>query len=141
MGRRCWVSAQISLLINTQIASHVGVGAVSWLTYADRLMEFPTALLGVALGVVLLPALAATTPTRIRATAGAAGLGLRLAFPARAAAAAALWLLTVPLVATLYQCRHFTANDVMQTRERCWATASACSDWCWSDPRGSTPGR
>ncbi|HMQ71666.1 MAG TPA: murein biosynthesis integral membrane protein MurJ, partial [Rubrivivax sp.] len=31
--------AQISLLINTQIASHIGVGAVSWLTYADRLME------------------------------------------------------------------------------------------------------
>jgi putative peptidoglycan lipid II flippase len=51
--------AQISLLINTQIASHVGTGAVSWLTYADRLMEFPTALLGVALGVVLLPQLSA----------------------------------------------------------------------------------
>jgi peptidoglycan biosynthesis protein MviN/MurJ (putative lipid II flippase) len=32
---------------------------VSWLTYADRLMEFPTALLGVALGVVLLPQLSA----------------------------------------------------------------------------------
>jgi len=39
--------AQISLLINTQIASQVGTGAVSWLTYADRLMEFPTGLLGV----------------------------------------------------------------------------------------------
>jgi putative peptidoglycan lipid II flippase len=49
--------AQLSLLINTQIASHVGVGAVSWLFYADRLMEFPTGLLGVALGVVLLPQL------------------------------------------------------------------------------------
>ena len=35
------------------------MGAVSWLTYADRLMEFPTALLGVALGVVLLPQLSA----------------------------------------------------------------------------------
>src|SRR5690606_26467619 len=51
--------AQLSLLINTQIASHLAVGSVSWLTYADRLMEFPTALLGVALGVVLLPQLAA----------------------------------------------------------------------------------
>jgi putative peptidoglycan lipid II flippase len=58
--------AQISLVINTQIASHVGVGAVSWLTYADRLMEFPTALLGVALGVVLLPQLSAA---QARATA------------------------------------------------------------------------
>jgi putative peptidoglycan lipid II flippase len=52
--------AQISLLINTQIATQIGAGAVSWLTYADRLMEFPTALLGVALGVVLLPQLSAT---------------------------------------------------------------------------------
>jgi len=51
--------AQVSLLINTQIASHLTPGSVSWLAYADRLMEFPTALLGVALGVVLLPQLAA----------------------------------------------------------------------------------
>ena len=51
--------AQLSLLINTQIASHLGPGSVSWLTYADRLMEFPTGLLGVALGVVLLPQLSA----------------------------------------------------------------------------------
>src|SRR5258708_2394235 len=49
--------AQLSLLINTQIASHLGDGPVSWLYFADRLMEFPSALLGVALGTVLLPAL------------------------------------------------------------------------------------
>ncbi len=45
--------AQLSLLINTQIASHLATGSVTWIWYADRLMEFPTALLGVALGVVL----------------------------------------------------------------------------------------
>jgi putative peptidoglycan lipid II flippase len=50
--------AQISLLINTQIASHLQTGSVTWLFYADRLMEFPTAMLGVALGVVLMPQLA-----------------------------------------------------------------------------------
>ena len=72
--------AQISLLINTQIASHLGVGAVSWLTYADRLMEFPTALLGVALGVVLLPQLSAAqaaATTRARYS-GLLDWGLRL---------------------------------------------------------------
>ncbi|MES2088677.1 MAG: murein biosynthesis integral membrane protein MurJ, partial [Pseudomonadota bacterium] len=51
--------SQISMLVNTQIASHLGAGSVSWLTYADRLMEFPTAMLGVAIGVVLMPQLAA----------------------------------------------------------------------------------
>ena len=49
--------AQISLIINTNIASRLQAGSVSWLSYADRLMEFPTALLGVALGTVLLPSL------------------------------------------------------------------------------------
>ena len=51
--------AQISVVINTQIASHQGVGAVSSLEWAARLMEFPTGLLGVALGVVLIPQLTA----------------------------------------------------------------------------------
>ena len=40
-------------MINTQIASYLQQGSVTWLFYADRLMEFPTALFGVALGVVL----------------------------------------------------------------------------------------
>ena len=46
--------AQISLLINTIFASFLGTGSVSWLYYADRLMEFPTGMLGVALGTTLL---------------------------------------------------------------------------------------
>src|SRR5207342_2117488 len=50
--------SQISLLINTIFASFLVTGSVTWLYYADRLMEFPTALLGVGLGTVLLPSLA-----------------------------------------------------------------------------------
>ena len=49
--------AQVSLVINTHIASWLRDGSVSWLYYADRLMEFPSALLGVAMGTVLLPSL------------------------------------------------------------------------------------
>ncbi|NDU91077.1 MAG: murein biosynthesis integral membrane protein MurJ, partial [Ferrovum sp.] len=48
---------QISLLISTIFASYLPTGSVSWLFYADRLMEFPTGLLGAALGTVLLPSL------------------------------------------------------------------------------------
>ena len=87
--RRCSASRsrRLSILINTQIASHQGVGAVSWLDYADRLMEFPTALLGVALGVVLIPQLSAAqagaaTPPRTRRMLD---WGLRLALAAGAA--------------------------------------------------------
>ncbi|MFZ5530212.1 MAG: murein biosynthesis integral membrane protein MurJ, partial [Pseudomonadota bacterium] len=51
---------QLSLLINTIFASFLVTGSVSWLYYADRLMEFPTGMLGVALGTILLPSLART---------------------------------------------------------------------------------
>jgi putative peptidoglycan lipid II flippase len=108
--------AQISLLINTQIASHLAVGSVSWLTYADRLMEFPTAMLGVALGVVLLPQLA-----------GARGAGdgerysqlldwgLRLVVLLAVPSAVALFVFAKPLVAVLYHYGAFTDNDVQKT--------------------------
>jgi putative peptidoglycan lipid II flippase len=108
--------AQISLLINTQIASHVGTGAVSWLTYADRLMEFPTALLGVALGVVLLPQLSATQARGDAAQyAGLLDWGLRLVLLMALPCAVALLVFPQPLVAVLYHYGAFTPRDVAQT--------------------------
>jgi putative peptidoglycan lipid II flippase len=50
--------AQVSLLLNTVFASFLKTGSVSWLYYADRLMEFPAGMLGAALGTILLPSLA-----------------------------------------------------------------------------------
>ncbi len=108
--------AQISLLINTQIASHVGTGAVSWLTYADRLMEFPTALLGVALGVVLLPQLSATQARGdAQQYAGLLDWGLRLVLLLALPCAVALLVFPQPLVAVLYHYGAFTPRDVAQT--------------------------
>ena len=108
--------AQISLLINTQIASQLGVGAVSWLFYADRLMEFPTGLLGVALGSVLLPQLSAT---RARGDGdGYAALldwGLRLVLLLSLPCAVALLVFPAPLIAVLFHHGAFTAADVLQT--------------------------
>ena len=108
--------AQISLLINTQIASHVAVGAVSWLTYADRLMEFPTALLGVALGVVLLPQLAAAQGRQDGdAYSGMLDWGLRLVLLLALPCALALLIIPQALVSVLYHYGAFAANDVAMT--------------------------
>ena len=108
--------AQLSLLINTQIASHVGVGAVSWLTYADRLMEFPTALLGVALGVVLLPQLSALQAAEDgQAYSDLLDWGLRLVVLLALPCAVALIVFPRPLVAVLYHYGAFGADDVRQT--------------------------
>ena len=110
-------AAQISALINTQLASSLGDGRISWITYADRLMEFPTALLGVALGTVLLPSLAKYhSDANPREYSSLLDWGMRLAFLLALPAAVALWLLAVPLVSTLYQYGRFTAEDVLQTR-------------------------
>ena len=108
--------AQISLLINTQIASHLVTGSVSWLTYADRLMEFPTAMLGVALGVVLLPQLAAARAAddAVRYS-GLLDWGLRLVVLLAVPCAVALLTFAKPLVAVLYHYGAFTAADVQQT--------------------------
>ncbi len=108
--------AQISLLINTQIASHVAVGAVSWLTYADRLMEFPTALLGVALGVVLLPQLSAAQGRQdLQAFSSMLDWGLRLVLMLTLPCALALLIFPQALVAVLFHYGRFTADDVAMT--------------------------
>lgn len=108
--------AQVSLLINTQIATQIGAGSVSWLTYADRLMEFPTALLGVALGVVLLPQLSATQASGDAERYSALlDWGLRLVLLLALPCAAALLVFPQPLVAVLYHRGAFGAVDVQQT--------------------------
>jgi putative peptidoglycan lipid II flippase len=108
--------AQISLLINTQIASHLTTGSVSWLTYADRLMEFPTALLGVALGVVLLPRLAAAQAAEDNAAySELLDWGLRWVVLLAVPSAVALLTFAQPLVAVLYNYGAFTGADVRQT--------------------------
>lgn len=109
--------AQISLLINTQIASHLPTGSVSWLTYADRLMEFPTAMLGVALGVVLMPQLASAHATGdARRYSSLLDWGLRLVVLLSVPSAIGLLIFAKPLVAALYHYGAFTAVDVQQTR-------------------------
>jgi putative peptidoglycan lipid II flippase len=106
-------AAQISLLINTNIASRLGAGSVSVLQYADRLMEFPTGMLGVALGTVLLPSLSKANadgdPVEYSALLD---WGLRLTFLLALPAAVGLAALAGPLIATLFNYGAFNAHAV-----------------------------
>ncbi|NYT63607.1 murein biosynthesis integral membrane protein MurJ [Alcaligenaceae bacterium] len=109
--------AQISLLINTNIATWLNPGSVTWLSFADRLMEFPTALLGIALGTVLLPTLSAAHARQDHAAYSALlDWGLRLVLLLGLPAALGLALLSDGLVATLFHYGAFSDHDVMQTR-------------------------
>ncbi len=117
--------AQVSLIINTSIATNLARGSVSWLSWADRLMEFPAALLGVALGTVILPSLVrhhqGDDPA---AYSRLLDWGLRITLVLAAPAAVALGLLAVPLLSTLFWHGEFVRNDVMMTRHALIAYAA-----------------
>ena len=107
--------AQISLLINTQIASYLAPGSVTWLFYADRLMEFPTSLLGVALGVVLTPQLtAAKAAGDAEKYSAMLDWGLRIVVLLAVPCAVALLTFSTPLVATLFHHGKLADSDVGQ---------------------------
>jgi putative peptidoglycan lipid II flippase len=106
--------AQISLIINTNIASRIGPGAVSWINYADRLMEFPTALLGVALGTILLPSLSkAHVDADPHEYSSLLDWGLRVTFLLAAPSAIALFFFAEPLTATLFHYGKFDGHSVV----------------------------
>src|SRR5450830_1098056 len=106
-------AAQISLMINTNIASRLAPGSVSALSYADRLMEFPTALLGVALGTILLPSLSKANAEKDHTEYSALlDWGLRLTFMLAMPAAVGMATLAEPLIATLFHYGKFNAADV-----------------------------
>jgi len=109
--------AQISLVINTHIASRLAPGSVSWVSYADRLMEFPTALLGVALGTVLLPSLSRAATLRDRDEYSALlDWGLRLVVVLALPCMIGLAMMAEPLTALLFHYGRFDAHDVAMTR-------------------------
>jgi putative peptidoglycan lipid II flippase len=102
-------ATQISLLINTSIAAGLAEGSISALTYADRLMEFPIALLGVALGTILLPSLAKANATGDQDDySSLLDWGLRLTFLLALPAALGMALLARPMLATLFHYGAFT---------------------------------
>lgn len=110
--------SQISLIINTIFASFLVSGSVSWMYYADRLMEFPSGVLGVALGTILLPSLSRSFASGDHdAYCRLLDWGLRLCFLLALPSAVALGVLAQPLTAALFQYGKFTAFDAAMTQQ------------------------
>ena len=110
--------SQVSLLINQIFASFLPTGSVSWLYYADRLMELPAGVLGVAVGTILLPSLSKYHADANHAEyAKLLDWGLRITVLLAVPAAAALAVLALPLVATLFHYGRFGVEDAWMTRQ------------------------
>ncbi len=109
--------SQISLIINTIFASFLASGSVSWMYYADRLMEFPSGILGVALGTILLPSLSRSFASGNHDEyCRLMDWGLRLCFLLALPSAVALGILAKPLTVSLFQYGKFTATDALMTQ-------------------------
>ena len=108
--------AQVSILLDTLIASFLVTGSISWLYYADRIMEFPLGVFGIALATVLLPNLSRQHAARASADFGLTlDWALRLVIVIVTPATLGLVLLAGPMLATLFYGGEFTARDVDQS--------------------------
>ncbi len=104
--------SQVNALVDTLLASFLITGSISWLYYADRLMELPVGLVAVAIATVLLPSL-----SRLHAAADSQGFanaldwGVRMGLVLGVPAACALYVLAVPLMATIFMRGAMTGLD------------------------------
>lgn len=105
--------AQINLLLDAVIASFLETGSISWLYYADRLVEFPLGVLGIALATVILPTLSSRHSEGSReAFSATLDWALRWVVLVGLPAACALGVLAVPVLSTLFQYGEFAERDV-----------------------------
>ena len=106
-------ATQINLLINTFVASFLATGSVSWLYYADRLLEFPIGILGSSLATVMLPKLAKSHAEQdAKSFSATIDWGLRWVILLGIPATIGLVLLAEPILSLLFQSAEFTAHDV-----------------------------
>lgn len=106
---------QINLLLDTLIASFLITGSISWLYYADRLLEFPLGLFGIGIATVVLPSLSKlhskNNPSEFKATLD---WGLRVVSFFGWPALAGLMVLAQPIIMVLFMRGEFSQQDVLQ---------------------------
>jgi putative peptidoglycan lipid II flippase len=106
---------QVNLLVATVVASTLLPGALAWLYFAERLVEFPLGIIAGALAAVLLPRLAAAEASgETRLWCASVDLALELSWLVLLPAAVGLSMLALPVVATLFQHGAMTRHDALQ---------------------------
>lgn len=109
-------STQINVLLNTQIASYLVTGSISWLAYAFRLMQLPIGIFGVAVGQATQVKVAKhVSRDELADAARALEQGLALVFVCTVPASVVLMVLARPIIGLVYEWRNFSAHSADQT--------------------------
>jgi putative peptidoglycan lipid II flippase len=109
-------AVQVSVFVNTLLASLLPPGSISFLYYADRVMEFPLGVFAIALASASLPAMSRQAAAGDRAAvAGTLEFALRLGLFIAVPAAVGLVVLRVPIVRVLFERGEFGPGDTAAT--------------------------
>jgi putative peptidoglycan lipid II flippase len=106
---------QINVLVSTMFASLLPAGSVSYLWYAERLLEFPLGVFAVALSTAALPSFAALAKRDAAEFRETVGFALRLVNVVALPAAVGLAVLADPITSVLFQRGEFGAQEAQQT--------------------------
>mgnify|MGYP006104179849 CR=1 FL=1 len=106
---------QINLLLDTLIATMLITGSISWLYYADRLLEFPLGLFGIGIATVVLPSLSKLhSKNSPQAFSDTIDWGLKVVSLFGWPALAGLMVLAQPIIMVLFMRGEFSETDVVQ---------------------------
>lgn len=106
---------QINLLLDTLIASFLVTGSISWLYYADRLLEFPLGLFGIGIATVILPSLSKLhSSADPKAFSQTLDWGIRIISLMGWPALAGLMILAQPIIMVLFMRGEFDQSEVIQ---------------------------
>ncbi|MEX0951199.1 MAG: murein biosynthesis integral membrane protein MurJ, partial [Gammaproteobacteria bacterium] len=116
--------SQINVMIDTLMASFLVSGSITWLYYADRMMEFPLGVFGIALATVILPQLSDKHARGAQAEfSRTLDWGLRWILLITLPALAGLAVLAGPIMITLFQYDEFTSHDATMAAQALMAFA------------------
>jgi putative peptidoglycan lipid II flippase len=109
-------AVQINVVINSSFASLVSDGAISWLSYAFRLMQLPIGVFGVAVGTTALTHLSRDAAQNdLGSLSGTLQRGLRMVLFLTVPSMVGLALLGVPIIRLIYEHGRFSENSTLQT--------------------------
>lgn len=111
-------AVQVNVFVITVLASLLAPGSISFLYYADRIMEFPLGLFGLALASAALPSMAHQVAAGDRGSLAATlGFALRVSMFISIPASLGLILLRAPIVRVLFERGRFGSADTAATAE------------------------
>ncbi len=111
-------ATQINILVNSVFATSVGEGAVSWLNYAFRLMQFPIGIFGVSLATATLPVFSRAWSSKSYEEASDSLLkSVKRVFAVNFPASAGLAFLGVPIISLIFEHGHFSHHDSVSTAQ------------------------